>query len=148
MIRKAAALCVLLAGCQTAPIQQGAIPLRNPTAPVASVADLDEARFAGRWTVIEVAGVAEREVVVGAQAIRLGETVFARVGEARYRSEDGDLWVHWVAQDGDMAALGDPAGRLVFLMARGRATQADRRKAARHILTWYGYDVARMTPQP
>ena len=50
--------CLVLSGCAPAPeLPRAPIPLRNPTAPVASQANATLERLQGRWIVVQGAGL-------------------------------------------------------------------------------------------
>ena len=122
------------------------IPLRNPTYPVASQSDVTDARLAGDWTVIEAAGVAPGtrvRVTEGSLSLDGEVSPLSRLAPGRYDTGARQLWVHWIDADNRTAAVGDPAGSQVWIMDRGGAP-GERLGAARTILEWYGYDLARM----
>lgn len=59
-----------------------------------------------------------------------------------------DLWVVWVDDDFRTAAVGTPDGSLGWIMDRPGQASADRTQAAREVLEWSGYDVARLASGP
>lgn len=138
-------LALLLAGCGSA-APRAPLPLRNPTAPVASQLDASVSRLSGDWLVVQGAGMAP------GTAIRLGPTG-ARIGGASLPVSDtgkgrltigGDaVWVYWIDADNRTVAMGDPDGRRVWIMDR-TGNPGERLRAAREILAWYGYDLARL----
>ena len=147
---RAVLLCLALAGCAAgtaAPVLPPVtISLRNPTAPVASQADAGSSRLSGDWVVVEGAGIAPgarlrfepSRVTVGGVSLPLADLGLGRLtlgGEA--------IWVHWIDADNRTAALGDPEGRRVWIMDRS-GRPGERLAAARSILEWYGYDLARL----
>ncbi len=71
-------------------------------------------------------------------------TSFTERGQGRYDTEEGPLWVHWLDVGDRTAAIGDPSGRTVWIMDRTATGSPDRIAAAREILDWYGYDLARL----
>lgn len=141
------ALCLVLAmaGCAAAPPTTD-LPLRNPTARVASQADAALGRLSGDWHVIEGAGLrpgtrlrfGAREAVIGGRVMPVTDD-----GQGRLTLDGGPVWVYWIDADNRTAALGDPDGRRVWIMDR-TGTPGERLRAAREILAWYGYDLARL----
>lgn len=147
-MRTLAGLVMVLAGC-AAPVPPSdiAIPLRNPTAPVASQSNATAKRLAGTWVVVAGAGLdAGTELRFAPGQVRIdGVTLpFADEGQGRFRLGAEVLWVHWLDFDNRTAALGDPGGGRVWIMDRtGRP--GERLDAARKILDWYGYDLTRLS---
>ncbi|MCB1333040.1 MAG: lipocalin family protein [Roseivivax sp.] len=140
----------LLAGCGAkGPAPYGAIPLRNPTAPVASQANVAQAQLTGNWTVAQGAGITPGALVrISAQAIEIegAEPVSYHYDPAgRLITPGAPLWVYWLDTSGRTAVLGDPGGTRVWIMDRGQIG-ADRLAAAHEILRWYGYDLSRLRP--
>lgn len=136
---------LLLAGCATAP-NLDSLPLRNPTAPVGSQVDATLTRLAGNWRVVQGAGIAPgTRLSFGASQAVLpqGAVAVSDAGRGRLRLGSDILWIYWIDADSRTAALGDPDGRRVWIMDRtGRP--GDRLRAAREILSWYGYDLTRL----
>ncbi|MDU8913105.1 lipocalin [Aestuariicoccus sp. MJ-SS9] len=141
-------LPLVLAGCTTAAtLPRVDIPLRNPTAPIASQADVTLKRLAGEWIVVSGAGLAPgTRVRVTAKTLELDGVALALAdtGEGRLLVGGDPVWVHWLDIGNRTAALGDPNGSRVWIMDRTGAP-GDRLAAARKILTWYGYDLDRMS---
>lgn len=54
------------------------------------------------------------------------------------------LWVHWMDFDSRTAAIGTPTGEFGWIMDKNATGGADRITAARDILDWFGYDIARL----
>lgn len=136
-----------LAAC-AAPIDMplAPIPLRNPTAQVASQADASLARLQGNWRIVQGAGVpvgATVEVTQGQIIVAGTPLTLADLGEGRFGTPDGPLWVHWIDVGNRTAAMGDPGGARVWIMDRATPSP-DRMSAAREILEWYGYDLTRL----
>ena len=52
--------------------------------------------------------------------------------------------VLWLDADNRTAAIGAPDGRIGWIMDRSPRGGADRIAAAREIMEWQGYDMARM----
>lgn len=149
MRRRALLLVLALAGCgggAPAPLAEVAIPLRNPTTPVASQADAGVARLAGDWVVVSGAGMAPgTRLRIGSGRMMLDDVTlpFVAEGQGRYLLGEERIWVHWLDADNRTAAMGEPGGKRVWIMDRSGAP-GDRLRAAREILNWYGYDVGRM----
>ena len=122
------------------------IPLRNPTAQVASQVDVTADRLAGHWRVVEAAGVpVGSELVVSDGVMRLGEASlpFVSTGPGRFQLGEEEIWVHWLDINNRTAAMGEPGGARMWIMDR-TGKPGERLKAAREILDWYGYDLTRM----
>jgi len=152
-----------LAGCASAPSTSN---LRDPKAPISSASLFDAARFGGTWQVvasgvpgcagsqkwdwdgmagyqvsgIECAGVAkplaDRVVLTGP-----GGRLAARTG---FGGEP--IFVMWVDQDYRIAALGTPSGRWGMILSRQTPARPDLLKAAREVLDFNGYDLAKVSP--
>ncbi|MBE9635658.1 lipocalin family protein [Salipiger mangrovisoli] len=137
---------LLLACADAAPPPPAEIPLRNPTAPVGSQADAGLARLLGGWTVTEAAGMtpgAHIEIAAGEMRIDGVALPLREETPGRLRVGDEPLWVHWIDADNRTAVIGAPGGGRVWIMDR-RGAPGERRTAAREILAWYGYDLARL----
>jgi apolipoprotein D and lipocalin family protein len=143
-------LALALGGCgepeaRTA-LPPAEIPVRNPTAPIASQTDATAERLGGRWIVVAGAGIrpgtrlrlSAGRAVVDDVAMTLEDR-----GQGRLVLGGEAVWVHWLDADARTAALGAPSGRRVWIMDRtGRPEE--RLAAARRILDWYGYDLDRL----
>ena len=55
-----------------------------------------------------------------------------------------ELWVYWMDFDDRTMAIGDPNSDFVAILDRAPTGGADRIRAAREILDWYGYDLSRL----
>lgn len=64
--------------------------------------------------------------------------------QGRLTAGGQQFWVHWLDINNRTAVIGSPDGRYGWIMDRTGAPSADRLKAAREILEWYGYDLSRM----
>ncbi|MCR8547134.1 lipocalin [Salipiger sp. P9] len=146
-MRRRLALVLLLGACAKVPaLPEVTIPLRNPTAPVASQADASAARLRGDWVVVQGAGLAPgTRLRFSDSAMALDGVVLPMTGHGagRFEVAGQPLWVHWLDADDRTAALGDPGGARVWIMDR-RGSPGERLRAAREILAWYGYDLRRM----
>lgn len=58
---------------------------------------------------------------------------------------DRDWWVLWADVDLRTLVIGTPDGSFGFILNRGGPLPPDRLTAAREILDWNGYDVARLS---
>ncbi len=146
---------------------------RDLSVPIASKADFDPARYAGRW--YEVArfpvpfqngcagSLAEYATPVG-DTLRLrnsclgpdGATLRAITGTAevtgpgRLKVEltgvpfSAPLWVLWTDADYRTAVLGQPDGRAGWILNREADISPDRLEAARAVLDFNGYDTDRL----
>ncbi|MGH1414626.1 MAG: lipocalin [Pelagimonas sp.] len=126
------------------------IPVRNPTAQVASQADVTIDRLVGTWKIVQGAGIAPHsQVIVGPELAEIGgETLpFIAIGPGRFLLGGDEIWVHWLDINNRTAAMGEPGGKRVWIMDKS-GTPGERLNAARRILDWYGYDLSRMTGKP
>ena len=65
-------------------------------------------------------------------------------GPGRFRGNGLRLWVLWVDDDFRTAAVGTPDGTFGWIMDRPGEASADRTRAAREVMGFGGYDVARL----
>lgn len=136
----------MLAGCAVQTPPPVSVPLRNPTAPVASQTDATLLRLAGDWRVVSGAGMAPgTRLRFASHTVTIdGKPVdFAMTAAGRMRLDGETIWVHWLDADNRTAAMGEPGGARVWIMDR-TGHPGDRLRAARKILEWYGYDLSRM----
>lgn len=146
-MRRLGVLLLCLMGCSEPPVvPEVPIPVRNPTAPIASQVDARLARLNGDWVVVQGAGLqAGSQLRFGASTMLLDGVSLpvADKGQGRLDLAGEALWIHWLDVDNRTAALGDPEGSRVWIMDRtGRP--GERMRAARETLAWYGYDLSRM----
>ncbi|WP_146585782.1 lipocalin family protein [Puniceibacterium confluentis] len=149
---RALALVLLLSACAAAPVAPpSVVSLRDPASQVASQADVTSDRLGGDWVVVQGAGLpAGATVRIGPDRMQIGhggqsrDSAFLPRGAGRYATDEGALWVHWLDVGNRTAAIGDPMGQRVWIMDRTAASSPDRIRAAREILEWYGYDLARL----
>ena len=72
------------------------------------------------------------------------------IGAGRFREirsltfRGAPLWVLWLDADNRTAAIGTPGGEFGWIMDRAPKGGADRIGAAKQIMQWSGYDMARM----
>ncbi|WP_299933919.1 lipocalin [uncultured Pelagimonas sp.] len=142
----AAFLAMTMACTPVTMLPETQIPLRNPTAPVASQADVTLERLAGDWIVVQSSmDVAERTVTVKGAIFGFGATAlpFQPIGKGRFLLGDEEIWVHWLDINNRTAVLGEPGGRRVWIMDK-TGHPGERLNAAHEILEWYGYDLSRV----
>ncbi len=69
-------------------------------------------------------------------------------GPGRFRRSDGGVgapfWVLWVDEGYRTAVIGTPDGSFGFVLNRDATIPADRLEAARRVLDFNGYDLARL----
>ena len=151
MSRVRLGLLVLLAACTARP--EPVSVTRDLSRPVYSIAGFDAARLSGDW--VQVAGFgacAGGSLQVGAGvAYDLCLASGQARGEAqatgvpgRFQTKDGGLWVLWADADNRTLVIGGPDGRIGAVLNRGADISPDRLTAARDILSFNGYDVARL----
>ena len=159
------ALLFLLAACTAtvAPVTVGRY--RDVAKPIYSNAQLDAARLVGRWAQVADFGPAVPACEPGGVEITkasAGLTVVYRLcqsgremrgagamqpaGPGRFAVQDqpGPWWILWADVDYRTLVIGTPSGQLGFILNRDGALPADRLVAAREILDWNGYDLARL----
>jgi apolipoprotein D and lipocalin family protein len=136
-------------------------PLRDRAAPIASQVNVTASDLSGAWVVTEGAGGARAGTTLdflpgpnGALALQRDGAAPAELiaqGDGRWRLDDartglqaGPFWVLWMDADARTAAIGRPDGAFGWVMERPGKGGADRRAAARDILTWFGYDPTRL----
>lgn len=138
---------------------------RSKTRPLSSTTRFDAARFAGRWeirgefvfpgekpsfgavnlsqsggriTALDVygpSGLLERYATTQPAAGRIS------VGTPPF---DTQYWVLWVDADYRTAAIGTPSGSFGWIIDRSRTGGEDRIRAARDVLGFNGYNLARL----
>ena len=145
------ALMLSLAGCAQGPAAvMTDIPLRNPTAPVASQANLPIEEIAGEWPLVQSAGITQGKLRIepGSLVISRSEGGFAKPatydGNGRFSTHDLSVWVFWADTGRRTIALGDPNGSFVLIANRDAQAAQERIDAARDILEWYGFDLSQL----
>ncbi len=152
---------VLLAACE--PVQEdvpltAAASFRNPAVNIGVTTRFDPVRFSGDWQVVarfvETGAAARPETIAvnfdraRSQIVLLGNEGAQRFdfeGRAVFQPKSGEpLVVMWVDEGFRTAALGTPSGRIGYILDRSKSPSADRFKAAREILTFYGWDVSHL----
>lgn len=145
-------LPLVLAGCAAAGSRDAATPMN-------SIVAFDPAQFAGRWHVVEaIPGTACGAFDYSPSGDGLAVTGYCSGGVQRGTArltgpgrltqtlggDSEELWVLWVDADYRTAVIGTPSGRVGLVMNRTPAIPPDRLKAARDVMDWNGYDVARL----
>ncbi|WP_417248075.1 lipocalin family protein [Celeribacter sp.] len=136
---------------------------RDASVPMSSLAAFDAKAFAGRWYEVETYLPAGASCVIGAVTFspqKSGDMTvtegpcadgapqrgFARrIGPGRFDFQGRELWVLWVDQEYEVAVLATPEGR-AHILSRRLEIRDDKRAAAREILAWNGFDIARLSP--
>ena len=149
MRRLALALLLGLSACT-------ADSYRDPSAGISSTTRFELARMQGDWRVVARFGDPTDPSVRAAERFRFdGATVIhttrdgARTlpvtvtGPGRMEVGGRALWVLWVDDGFRTAAIGAPSGAYGWIMERGQGAP-DRRRAAREILDWAGYDLRQL----
>lgn len=168
MRRIAVLLPALLLGCAAPP--PGAY--READRAIYSTAVLEPGRLEGRWFQVadfarsgaadcRATGLTVQPGAPGALAVQadlcLGGTRSAYRGDARISGPgrltlsgadpDGigaEWWVLWVDADNRTLVVGTPGGGFGLILDRSAQSSPDRMRAAREILAWNGYDLARL----
>ncbi|MCM2560743.1 lipocalin family protein [Lutimaribacter sp. EGI FJ00015] len=144
MYRTAALALALLAACGPSGAPTGPAIYRDAAAPISSQVDVTAARLSGDWHVR--VGPVLGPVVAGD---RLRLDALQAAGPGRFKVTRGPLsgrvlWVLWLDADNRTAALGSPDGKTALVLDRAPTGGADRIAAARKIMAWQGYDMARL----
>ena len=156
-----AAILAGLAACTGSRIAQ---PLRSSGDPIYSNASFDLSRLTGTW--VQVAGFAAEPGCAGGRAtfskdlsgattgdaricmagrLQGWSGAVAPVGPGRFTIGGGEAWwVLWDDADNRTLVIGTPSGAFGFVLDRTGDLPADRLAAAREILDFNGYDLARL----
>lgn len=167
MRRRALLGLLLLAACAQAPGAPAPESFRDQGVPIGSTTRGGLSDLAGEWVIaqsfpgadfagpgtrlfVEAEG-ADRAVLRfagpgGARDLAVGVATPGRL--APLSGEGPELWLLWVDDDFRTAVLGTPDGTLGWIMDRPGAASPDRTRAAREVLDWSGYDLARLVPAP
>ena len=142
-----------LLACEMSQPEPFEIGLRNPTAPLGGTTRFDVARFAGNWSTLYCLGVCATEIRYDVSAdgglIRRADGVetimnVSAPGVLREIDGPGTLVVMWIDEGFRTAAIGDADGRWAAILDRAGGSP-DRIQAARDILDFNGWDVAKLT---
>ncbi|WP_281983856.1 lipocalin family protein [Thalassorhabdomicrobium marinisediminis] len=159
----------MVLGCTATP-PSAPISYRDQAAQIASQTDVTAERLAGNWVVRQgysqggpIDSLSFEAEPDGALRMRscAGDTCsdpaarLAMTGPGRWTPQAGQaapvpapLWVLWMDFDSRTAAVGTPDGRFGWIMDRAPTGGADRIAAAREIMDWFGYDMARLADLP
>lgn len=176
-MKRTLALLVLLTACEnTTPVAPLLPSYRDPDVTIASKADFQPERFAGRW--VEIASYplpfqagcagATAEYIPSETGLSVRNTCLDETG-APVRSIEGSaeiagpgrlrvnldgvpfsapLWVLWTDADYRVAVLGQPDGRAGWILARDPSLRSDLWRAAREVLDFNGYDLSQLRRAP
>lgn len=124
--------------------------MRNVKLPISSQVDATAARLAGDWVVRVAWPGAARHT---GERIRLQATggglwldgkALSPKGAGRFgAARRPQWWVLWLDAGNRTAAIGTPRGEFGWIMDRRPAGGEDRIRAAKEIMQWMGYDMAR-----
>ena len=149
-----AVLVAFLAACSHKPEPQASF--RDPARSMYSLAGFDAARLSGAWHQVAGYGSAcsSGAIEVGAttrfdlclpDGQKQGAGAMAATKPGRFDLQGvGPLWVLWADADNRTVVLGAPSGAYGFILNRDPSLPADRLTAARDILAFNGYDVAKL----
>lgn len=169
---------LVLMGCEDTTPVSGLLPsYRDAEVTIASKADFDAGRFAGRWVEVAsyplpfqsgCAGATAAYTLTEAQDITVLNTCLDATG-APLRTIEGraeisgpgrlsvrldgvpfaaPLWVLWTDADYRVAVLGQPDGRGGWILARETPLRPDLLRAAREVLDFNGYDLTQLRIAP
>jgi apolipoprotein D and lipocalin family protein len=158
LTRPALVLALLVAACAR-PAPPPVASFRNAAVPISSIALFDPARLDGAWR--EVAGYPLGQTCQAAVDLKFSgagarldgaachlplatSVVLEPSGPGRLRAGGVELWVLWVDADYRTLVLGTPSGRFAAILNRDGPIPADRLTAARRVLDFNGYDLARL----
>lgn len=158
-------ICLLLAAC--GPAVPSSQTFRNVQKQMYSTADLPPSRLIGRWrqeagfgrscAAARFQGIAF-SVQNGAMQVAYHLCLNGRIvqGQGALAGRQGryslpqlarPIWVLWIDADNRSMAVGTPDGSLGLILSKD-AIPKDRLQAAREILAWNGYDLAKMAKLP
>ncbi len=163
------AAAIVLTGCLGKTDEVGVEFHRNTKAPISSTTRFDAERFAGLWHIQAEFLHAEEEALRGAVEFRAMAGKVAQIalhgptsrgfgvtdiydvaqpmagrftlGQKPYQTE---YWVLWVDDGFRTAAIGTPSGSFGWILDRDRKGGKDRIKAAKEVLEFNGYNMARL----
>ena len=149
---------LLLLGACARPGPDPAASFRAAATPISSMVFFEQSRLEGGW--VEAAGYPlRRGCAPGAVTFSGGGTsldgpacylplagrqALAAAGPGRLSAAGVAYWVLWVDADYRTAVLGTPAGSFAAVLNRGGPIPPDRLEAARRVLAFNGYDLARL----
>lgn len=162
MIRRDLLLFLALAAC--APLGRGG-GYRDSAAQISSRATIDWTRMAGNWTTvgsfgqdgpwangdqIDLAwqnpgsGRLTRSGPAGRDARPIAVSGPGRFRASGIAADPRPFWVLWVDESYRTAVVGTPDGSFGYVLNRDASPPADRLEAARRVLDFNGYDLARL----
>ena len=165
---------LLAVACTQEPVTLTQVEVfRNPSAQIASQTDVTADRMAGTWFIrqrfanqagpqfgitfklgddgalylLEVAELCENDICAQSETLYL----MLQTGPGRWKTQtpagslpDAELWVMWMDFDSRTAAIGTPSGEFGWIMDKSATGGGDRIIAARDIMEWFGYTIARL----
>lgn len=155
---------ILLAGC-AAKTPAPVMGFRNTGTQVYSNAVLESGKLVGRWQQVAEFAAPDApacrrggaEIAGGATGLNLSANLclggvptrfagpLAAAGPGRFTPPTGEAWwVLWADVGYRTLVIGTPSGRFGFILNRGGDLPTDRLRAAREVLDWNGYDLARL----
>lgn len=164
-----AALALLVSSCTRPPVPVA--QFRNTGVQMWSNAVTDPMALQGRWTQVATFAsdgtpecatggldlnpvanglyAAARLCVNGVNTVYRGPLAISGPGRLRPMDQaqaplNRDWWVLWVDVDIRTLVLGTPDGSFAVILNRDARLPGDRRKAAREILEWNGYDLSHL----
>lgn len=154
-MKRLALLALLLAACAPKPVAEAVY--RDMSRQVYSMAAFDASRIEGNW--VQVAGFgnacAGGEMQIGAvtryalclpTGVKNGQGGMVAKVPGRFDLPGvGPFWVLWTDIDNRTMVIGAPSGRYGLILNRDANIPADRLKAARDILQFNGYDLAKLS---
>ncbi len=145
---------LLLAACAAKPAAEAAY--RDTKRDTYSIAAFDPARIEGHW--VQVAGFgsacAGGQMQIGAvtqyalclpSGTKTGKAAMVATVPGRFDLPGiGPFWVLWTDIDNRTMVIGAPSGHYGMILNRDAAIPADRLNAARDIMQFNGYDLAKL----
>lgn len=144
----------MLSACAAKPVQ--VVSFRDTSRQVYSIAGLDPSRINGHWVQVAGFGAAcgggtmeigptTQYALCLANGVKTGAGPMTATLPGRFDVPGlGPFWVLWADADDRTLVIGAPSGGYGFVLNRQAAIPADRLKAARDILQFNGYDVAKL----
>ena len=143
-----------LAACAPKPVADPVY--RDTSRQVYSIAAFDSARMEGHWTQVAGFGASCASGSMDIAAVttyslclpkgpKSGQGAMVASVPGRFDLPGiGPFWVLWADADDRTLVIGAPAGHYGMILNRDGALPADRLKAARDILEFNGYDMAKL----
>ncbi len=155
---------LLLAGC-VAKAPTSVTGFRDPSKQIYSNAVLENAKLVGQWRQVAEFAVADAppcrlggaEITPASNGLDVKANLCLNgvstpfngalrpSGPGRFTAPDGEpWWVIWADVGYRTLVVGTPSGRFGFILNRDADLPEDRLRAAREVLEWNGYTLARM----